>query len=48
MVTGTALELQTRDADQKSPWFIVLGAAGSVGQFAVQVRISIRTSHIML
>ena len=40
VVTGTNIELKVHESDQESPWLIVLGAAGSVGQFAVKVRLT--------
>lgn len=39
VISGTKVELKAQESSSESPWLIVLGAAGGVGQFAVQVRL---------
>ncbi|OBT88014.1 hypothetical protein VE02_02899 [Pseudogymnoascus sp. 03VT05] len=37
VIIGANVELKSQESSTESPWLIVLGAAGSVGQFAVQL-----------
>ncbi|OBT70025.1 hypothetical protein VE03_00458 [Pseudogymnoascus sp. 23342-1-I1] len=37
VVIGTEIELKAQESSAESPWLLVLGAAGGVGQFAVQL-----------
>lgn len=39
VIIGANIELKAQESNTESPWLIVLGAAGAVGQFAVQVRL---------
>lgn len=40
VIIGANVELKAQESTTESPWLIVLGAAGAVGQFAVQVCLS--------
>ncbi|KFX86801.1 hypothetical protein V490_08834 [Pseudogymnoascus sp. VKM F-3557] len=37
LIVGTKVQLKAQESSANSPWIIVLGAAGGVGQFAVQL-----------
>ncbi|OBT98834.1 hypothetical protein VE01_03434 [Pseudogymnoascus verrucosus] len=37
VIIGANVELKAKESNSQSPWLIVLGAAGGVGQFAVQL-----------
>lgn len=38
VVMGTNVDLKTQEMSDESPWIVIWGGAGSVGQFAIQVR----------
>lgn len=37
LISGTKIELAAKPCNESSKWVVILGAAGSVGQFSVQV-----------
>jgi len=37
LISGTQVEFSPKDVDDTSKWLIVLGGAGAVGQFAIQI-----------
>lgn len=48
VIIGTKIELKAQESSNGSPWLIVLGAAGGVGQFAVQVHLLPCISRMIL
>jgi NADPH:quinone reductase-like Zn-dependent oxidoreductase len=38
LIYGNKIELVPKPVTENSPWIVIWGAAGSVGQFAIQVR----------
>jgi NADPH:quinone reductase-like Zn-dependent oxidoreductase len=40
LIRGLKMSLVPKKVDDSSEWVIIIGAAGAVGSFAVQVRIS--------
>jgi hypothetical protein len=40
LISGLKIELTEKKSDESSEWVIVMGAAGAVGQFGVQVLIA--------
>jgi len=37
LISGTKIELKPKKVDEGSEWIVILGAAGAVGSYAVQV-----------
>jgi NADPH:quinone reductase-like Zn-dependent oxidoreductase len=37
LISGTKIELVAKQCNEHSKWIVILGAAGAVGQFSVQV-----------
>jgi NADPH:quinone reductase-like Zn-dependent oxidoreductase len=37
LISGLKIELAEKKCDESSEWVVVMGAAGAVGQFGVQV-----------
>lgn len=48
VIIGAKVELKAQESTTESPWLIVLGAAGGVGQFAVQVCRPLCTREMIL
>jgi NADPH:quinone reductase-like Zn-dependent oxidoreductase len=40
LISGLKIELTEKKCDESSEWVVVMGAAGAVGQFGVQVLIA--------
>jgi NADPH:quinone reductase-like Zn-dependent oxidoreductase len=48
LISGLKIELVEKKCDESSEWVVVMGAAGAVGQFGVQVLIAPSLKRINL